>query len=372
MLCRKCGMKIPDTAKYCPECGAVVEHEARKVVYETTWNNEKHQRKSRRAVIAALIAIVLLIVAIVGLLFALRNMTEESDGHNYATVSNSPKPSASQTKETPSSNAATPTPSTERMKIVKPSQSAKADLSIEQGLIYDDNDITVEIVGAEDNGSTCNLDFVITNNSDRTYSVDLLSYSINGIMENKWESFNYSAVPAGKKSSNTLTIDKSDYEKAGYENLEYVGVLFFFYENDDFLNSFTSGVILIHTNFYTEYHYLAEKETDLIYEDDTIYVIKAPREHNYSFDFYVINKSPDYFSMYLQDMSVDGWAFDGNSQVFDEICFPGCASYCSVAVDDDFLKQTGGDANSAEFLLKIRPLRDYGSEYATDIIHIDY
>ena len=108
-------------------------------------------------------------------------------------------------------------------------------------LVFDGNGIKLTYTGYE-GGAIPKFNFLIENNSDKTYNVMSEDESINdcmitmGLIEK---------VAPGKKSAVSMSFFKSELEKNKIENIEKLEFKMHFSNADDFMETFDSDVITI-------------------------------------------------------------------------------------------------------------------------------
>ena len=216
------------------------------------------------------------------------------------------------------------------------------ELSVEKGIIYEENDVVISVDGIQKGNTSTSVSFVIENNSDNDYNVDAHSWDINGIMigDNQY-GFNSVETAAGKKSRLNLEVDNSVLESKGINYISEIDVLFWFY--GDSMKQWDSGLLNIKTSQYSE-ELRATVDRDPDYADDVVEVWYAGNDSKNNYTFWVHNKSSYNAECTIENCSVNDWSYELTEYTFDAYgVLVNSDAYVAITipVDKEFAKTNG-------------------------------
>lgn len=227
-------------------------------------------------------------------------------------------------------------------KATKEEDVPAGELSVEKGVIYEENDVVISVDNIQKGNTATTLSFVIENNSDSDYNVAAHSWDINGIMigDNQY-GFNSVETAAGKKSRLNLEVDNSVLESKGINYISEIDVLFWFY--GDSMKQWDSGLLNIKTSQYSEeLRATVDKEPD--YADDVVEVWYAGNDSKNNYTFWVHNKSSYNAECTIENCSVNDWSYELTEYTFDAYgVLVNSDAYVAITipVDKEFAKTNG-------------------------------
>lgn len=242
-------------------------------------------------------------------------------------------------------------------------------LSFSTGKIYEGNDCIINLTESNEK----NLNFEIENNSSKDLSFNIHSLSVNGIMTNCSIYTGSVDIPSQKKGKMQIIIE-SEW-KENIDNIEYMDMVFWVYDNSENFKDFDTGIIRLTTNYYTDEK---EFEVNRDYQEENGLVIVCNSMDINAISYSIINKNDYTVETNLENCSLNEWAFEpGYSlHVFSDsamssidgygiIVFPN--SMANVIVDiSSFVDENNiEDIKSFEFSLDVIPNGDYFSEEHT-------
>lgn len=216
------------------------------------------------------------------------------------------------------------------------------ELSVEKGIIYEENDVVISVDGIQKGNTSTSVSFVIENNSDNDYNVDAHSWDINGIMigDNQY-GFNSVETAAGKKSRLNLEVDNSVLESKGINYISEIDVLFWFY--GDSMKQWDSGLLNIKTSQYSE-ELRATVDRDPDYADDVVEVWYAGNDSKNNYTFWVHNKSSYNAECTIENCSVNDWSYELTEYTFDAygvLVNSNANVAITIPIDKEFAKTNG-------------------------------
>lgn len=243
--------------------------------------------------------------------------------------------------------------------------------TIPDATVYEGNGTIIKTTGTESRDSLFSdgIDFYFENNSSKNYSFTVHACSVNGymIMSDGYDMD--TEVAAGKKASNKLYIPEDKLEYYGIQKIEYIDILFWAYA--DMYKDFETDVIRIEVNGDTADGSVEYSPRDILYDKDGLVVDFISKDDNSVF-FGVTNKSNQYFSFDIENVSVNDWTYDSGIQIYDEYVLQGATTILCLDIDSAFLSQNNiKEIESVEFGLNFRPTDDYFNDFHTGAMCIE-
>lgn len=262
----------------------------------------------------------------------------------------------------------------------KTTNSPEKEYVFNKSIIYNENDIKIEIIDSTITLTEINLNLYIENNSDNDYNISIQNYAINNIMIDSFyttsitsNSIDFSAlildcdIASGKKSNCSLSISNSALDKYNIDEIQSITVMIEFRGN----NNFKSKPIIIKTNKYNNDNQTSEKG-NIIYSDKK-FILSEIKHSNKSASFSLYNNDTNYLEYTLTYTSINNWAYDSNHTVFNKLVFPNCISIFSIEPDNDFFNQNKiSKIDNIELKLDIRPNGARADEYSTPAIVVEF
>lgn len=243
--------------------------------------------------------------------------------------------------------------------------------TIAKSTVYEGNSTIIKTTGTESRDShfSDGIDFYFENNSSKNYSFTVHACSVNGymIMSDGYDMD--TEVAAGKKASNKLYIPEDKLEYYSIQKIEYIDILFWAYA--DMYKDFETDVIRIEVNGDTADGSVEYSPRDILYDKDGLVVDFISKDDNSIF-FGVTNKSNQYFSFDIENVSVNDWTYDSGIQIYDEYVLQGATTILCLDIDSTFLSQNNiKEIKSVEFGLDLRPTDDYFNDFHTGAMCIN-
>lgn len=213
------------------------------------------------------------------------------------------------------------------------------ELSIESEEIYNGNNVQISTSGVEETSTEWIIKLIISNESEKDYSISAHTYSINGLMagENLY-GFGNVDIPSGKKANLKIEVEKSWLKDNEIDNISEIEIIFWAYYDN--FKEWDTGQIKIQTNFYEDdCQYVPDGENVLNDENVELWYIGG-NDNKYLFS---IKNNSNYNAGYtIENCSVNGWAYDITNytyDLYDEEIHSGAYSNFELEIDDDFLDE---------------------------------
>lgn len=220
MKCPKCNSDNPRTSKFCQECGYPLSQSPE---IQAPLNAQRPRKAwYKRWYIWVAIGVVSTI-----LLAYFSPKSEKPTKETTATVETTAAANHDSNKAAKQTSA------------VKTTEAAAESKEL---VVFNENGIKLIYTGYDDSLFIPAFTFVLENNSNKSFHVSSEDESINDSMISTgiWES-----VAPGKKTVCEMSVYKSDLEKNGIENIEKLEFKLHYFNKDDIMESYDSGVITI-------------------------------------------------------------------------------------------------------------------------------
>ena len=117
-----------------------------------------------------------------------------------------------------------------------------SEVSIEEQILYDGNDIKITATGMEDSIWGAELKLLIENNSSKTITVQARNCNVNGYMVTTMMSAD---VASGKKANDSLTFETSGLKESGIEQIATMEFYFHIFDTETWDTIVDTDVITI-------------------------------------------------------------------------------------------------------------------------------
>lgn len=185
------------------------------------------------------------------------------------------------------------------------------EITIEETVLYDANDIKVTATGYEDGWMGPEIKVLVENNSDKNVLITTNSVSINGYMM-PYVSL-YSEVAAGKKANEAISIMSSELDQSG---IEVVAEMQFYIEvtDSESWDTLATSELLTLSTSVAPYEQPVDDSGDILYDSNGIRIICKGLKQDIFWDgtivFYMENNSDKAISIYAENVSVNGFMQD--------------------------------------------------------------
>ncbi len=200
------------------------------------------------------------------------------------------------------------------------SQNFNEDATVNEAVIYDDNDVIIKIKSLDGN----KVKFYIENNSSKNYSINMHAYAINGYMaDNNMFDMRSSAV---KNSKVNVTFSIPKTLNSGYKvsDIKRMDFLIWFYDDDINYKAFDTGVLTVKTSLYDNKVDYDKGNQQLLSEKDISFQLVDKDEDEFIIG--INNNSDSIYEFSGKNVVVNGYSLDTtyNLDIYDKMVFPGC------------------------------------------------
>ena len=199
-------------------------------------------------------------------------------------------------------------------------QKSKGDATVNEAVIYDDNDVIIKLKSLDGN----KVKFYIENNSSKNYSINMHAYAINGYMADN-NMFDMSSS-AAKNSKVNVTFSIPKTLNSGYKvsDIKQMNFLIWFYDDDINYKAFDTGVLTVKTSLYDNKVDYDKGSQQLLSEKDISFQLVDKDEDEFVIG--INNNSDSIYAFSGKNVVVNGYSLDTtyNLDIYDKMVFPGC------------------------------------------------
>ena len=312
--CPECGKEVSTLAESCPNCGYPAEYFPKpdpipkyaagskeddiRNHAEIKVNERDESKKSPLAGILKAIVIIALL-CIIGVVLVLVIGSADSDS-------------------TSKDNDTVPASSISEVKVVENSED-NADIetdtvTIEEQVLYDQNDIKITATGLEDGWMGTELKLLIENNSSQGIVVQARNANVNGFMVDTMMSAD---VAAGKKANDSLTFMTSGLKECGIDGIAEMEFYFHIFESESWSEIVDTDVITVKTSIASSYTQEVDDSGKVLVDSNGVKIVEKGLSANDSFwgpglILYIENNSDKNVIIQVRDVSVNGYMVESS------------------------------------------------------------
>lgn len=348
--CPECGKEISETAESCPNCGY-------KLQKQSSWSGEttstgtysaieqpsKKKKKSKGLIWVIVVIVALIVIANSG------DKEKEEPADSQNTVAEQENQEDSKEKE-------------------DAGEKEQEKITVKKQKVYNDKNVVIWVDGYDDNGHKLNIR--INNNSKLNLGFNAHAYAVNGIMTGNNIYDMDCDVAKGKKANTDLRIDDSFLQEHEISEVKYIDVLFWAYDNDNYIKEFDTGQIRIKTSAYDKKQKWVSGET--VYKQKNIQIDYLNNSDN-KYNFSINNETGTYFDFDIENVSINDYTkdTDWDFDLSDIMVLKDCQAQFTIELSNDFLSKNNiKKVKKIEFSLGIRPEEDYFKEYNSKVIKL--
>lgn len=224
------------------------------------------------------------------------------------------------------------------VETTKETEPPKKSVTIDDIVVYEDEKfkLTAKNIDFEDKYDV-KVKFLAENNSDSTVAFLGNDFTVNGIT--MYGSF-YIKLSPGKKANDFLEIRKDDLISRGVSEISTIQGQDCYIYDDDNSKKITDFQFKIETSIAGEYQQEIDRSGQTVFEKDGITIkyrgIVPGRFDEEEMEFFVENTSENNISVYVDDVSVNGFMVYGNMVAN---AYPNCVTYETVDFSSSDLEE---------------------------------
>ena len=295
----------------------------------------------------------LLAVVLCLLLFATMALGSGSSGSGEDKKISDVSSGASSTEETSTENVTT-------------------EITIEEQVLYDENDIKITATGLEDSWLGTELQVLIENNSSQSITIQARNANVNGYMVPTMMSAD---VAAGKKANDSLTFETSGLKECGIDNIATMEFLFHIFDSESWDEIVDTDVITVETSIAESYTQTYDDSGEVLVDTDGIKIVGKGLSDEDSFwgpgvILYIENNSDQNVTIQVRDVSVNGFMVD--SSMSEDVVAGKKAMSAVQFFSTDLEENSIDDITDVELYFHIFNLESWDTIFDSDVISISF
>lgn len=252
------------------------------------------------------------------------------------------------------------------------SGSSSAEVSVEEQVVYDANDIKITVNGIEDGWMGTELKMLIENNSGKNITVQTRNANVNGFMVNTSMSAD---VAAGKKANDEMTIMTSGLKDCGITDIANIEFCFHIFESDTWDTLYDTDVISVKTSIADTYKQEVDDSGDILVDTNGIKIVTKGLSANDSFwgpgvILYIENNSNQNVTVQVRDVSVNG--FMVTSTMSEDVVAGKKAMSAVQFYSSDLADNSITDINEVELYFHIFDEKSWNTIFDSNVINIKF
>lgn len=252
------------------------------------------------------------------------------------------------------------------------SGSSSAEVSVEEQVVYDANDIKITVNGIEDGWMGTELKMLIENNSSKNITVQTRNANVNGFMVNTSMSAD---VAAGKKANDEMTIMTSGLKDCGITDIANIEFCFHIFESDTWDTLYDTDVISVKTSIADTYKQVVDDSGDVLVDANGIKIVTKGLSANDSFwgpgvILYIENNSNQNVTVQVRDVSVNG--FMVTSTMSEDVVAGKKAMSAVQFFSSDLADNSITDINEVELYFHIFDEKSWNTIFDSNVINIKF
>lgn len=189
-----------------------------------------------------------------------------------------------------------------------------AEVTIEEQVLYDDNDVKITATGLEDGLFGTELKLLIENNSDKSITVQARGANVNGFMVGTMMSAD---VAPGKKANDELTFETSGLKECGIESIAVMEFYFHVFDSSSWEEIFDTDFITVKTSVADTYVQPVDDSGEVLVDSNGVKIVAKGLSESGSFwgpgvILYIENNSDENITIQVRDVSVNGFMVDSS------------------------------------------------------------
>lgn len=209
-------------------------------------------------------------------------------------------------------------------------------VTVEETVIYDENDIKVTVKSLDEGWSGPELKVLVENNTDKDIAFSADEFIINGIT---LSGFGYVEAAAGKKANDTISFYEEQLELCGIETIAtIVGVDAHIFDSESYDDLYETP-FSITTSAGADYEQIIDDSGDVLFESDGVTVIYKGMGEDMlgkTVNLLVKNETGKDITVEAEDVSVNDFTI--TSWMYDKI-YSDTVRYCTVDIGTSQLEE---------------------------------
>ncbi|MDD4112897.1 MAG: hypothetical protein PHC56_07695 [Herbinix sp.] len=252
-------------------------------------------------------------------------------------------------------------------------ESENKDITIDEQVIYEGNDIIVTATGFDSNDLFGpSISVLIENNSDKNITVQSRNSSVNGLMIDTMFSAD---VSAGKKANDAITFSSSELEVSGITTIKDIELSLHIIETESWDTIIDTDTRVLNTTADASFVQEYDTSGSVVYDSDDIKIFVKKLNSSESFwgsDLYLFieNNRPEDITVQARDVSINGFMVD---PIFSSDISAGKKAFDTITfMESDLTENNITDITDIELKFHIINLNTWDTIIDTDTVKISF
>ncbi len=246
------------------------------------------------------------------------------------------------------------------------------EVTIEEQVLYDENNIKITATGMEDGWLGTELKLLLENNSDKSITVQARNANVNGFMVSTMMSVD---IAAGKKANDSLTFETSGLKDCGIESIATMEFFFHIFDTETWDTVVDTDVITIETSIASTYTQAVDDSGEVLVEEGGVKIVGKGLSADDSFwgpgvILYIENNSEKDVTVQVRDVSVNGFMVD--SSMSTDVVAGKKAMSAVQFFSTDLEENAITDITDVELYFHIFDLESWDTIFDSDVIAISF
>ena len=261
---------------------------------------------------------------------------------------------------------------TEEPKVEESLTESNDIVTVEEQVIYDDNDIKITVKGLDDSWFGTELKVLIENNSDKTVMVQPRDTSVNGYMVTALMS---AEVAPGKKINDGITFETTGLKECGIEQIATMEFALAVIDSETWDYIVETDPIIVDTSVANSYVQEYDDSGNVLVDYGDFRIIEKGLSESSSVwgpgvILYIENNSDQNITVQVRDVSINGYMVES---IISEDVLIGKKSITDLQFLSKDLEENGiTDINDVEFYFHIFSWETFDTIYDSDVIKLSY
>ncbi len=248
------------------------------------------------------------------------------------------------------------------------SKEPKKEITLDETVIIDENDIKVTITGLKEGWLGTDLAVTIENNAEANIALSTDDCVINGITIG---SFGYISAPAGETTEGTITIYNTELELAGIDTIATISCPNATIVDDDSFDTLCQAPFDLTTSVGADFEQTIDQSGDVIFEGEGITVsTKFVEDDTDGAGVYLLVQNETGMDIIVEGMDITVNSTDVSAWLYDTV-YADTVRFCDLGLFTSDLEDKGIEAvEQVAFSLRFYGEDSYDSITETEIITV--
>lgn len=263
------------------------------------------------------------------------------------------------------------TPASEESAVEQSTEDTST-VTIEEQVLYDENDIKITATGMDDGLFGTELTLLIENNSSTDITVQARDSNVNGFMVDTMMSAD---VAAGKKANDSLTFETSGLKDCGIEQIATMEFSFHIFNTETWDTIVDTDLITVDTSIADTYVQEVDDSGEVLVDSNGVKIVGKGLSADDSFwgpgvILYIENNSDQNVTVQVRDVSING--FMVSSSMSEDVIIGKKAMSAVQFFSSDLEDNAITDITDVELYFHIFESDSFDTIFDSDVISISF